>query len=105
MANIRNSNSFFIDTAAANHLEATAENLPNKNLKLLSLTVTAIAATTLLSLKDVITDEQKLIIRLDIVDKVQFFDFSRAPIVFPNGIHPETVTDCVATCVIQESQS
>jgi len=105
VANVRNSNTFFIDTAAADQTPATTGNLSIFNIKVTHITMTATAATSLISLKDVTTDAQKFIFRLDIVDKTQEFDFADNPIVFPNGIHPETVTDCVVTCVIRETRS
>lgn len=98
MANLRNSNSYYID--------GTLSTLAVKNIKLTHLMVTSTSSTSELIIKDITTGATKLHIRLAGTDDLttRFFDFSANPIVFPNGINPSTVTNCVATCLIQESR-
>lgn len=104
MANIRNSNTFYIDTAAADAAVATTGNLAINNIKVTYITITSTAATSELDLRDVTTAANKINLKLTVDDESQCFDFSASPLVFPNGINPNTVTDCVATCVIKESR-
>jgi len=102
MANIRNSNTFYIDTAAADAVATTTGNLASKNIRVSYITLTATAATSELILRDVTTAANKISLKLDVDNISKSFDFSETPLVFPNGINPSTVTDCTATCVVQE---
>ena len=103
MANIINSNTFFIDTAAADAVATTTGNFPGSNLKVAYITVTATAAPATLNLRDILTDVNKIELRVDTINTTERFNFAETPLVFPNGIHPETVTDCRATVVLKKT--
>lgn len=97
MANVRSANTFFID--------ATTPTLAIKNIKVLYITVTATAASAILNLRDVSTLDNKINVRVATSGETGRFSFVDSPLVFPNGIDPNTVTNCVATLVVQESRS
>lgn len=96
MANVRNSNTWYIDTAASS--------LAIANLKVSYVIVTATAAAAILNLQDVTTTANKANLRVATSGDSVVFDFSLKPLVFPNGILPSTVTNCVATCVLEETR-
>lgn len=102
MANVRSANTFFIDTAAADAVATTTGNLAVNNIRVSHILITATAGTSELVLRDVTNGNNKIILKRDVDDRSELFDFSEFPLVFPNGINPSTVTDCVATCVIQQ---
>ncbi len=95
MANVSNSNTFYIDSTGS---------LLIKNLKAMYVTVTATAANAILNLQDADTSVNKINLRVAISGDTQEFRFEDSPIVFPNGIKANTVTNCVATVVIKESR-
>lgn len=101
MANMRNANTFFIDTASS----TAGGTLILKNVSIVYLVVNATADNSHIELFDVTTGADKIHIHVPIQDDSRYFDFSEAPILFPNGIDPQTVTNCVATCVIRESNN
>lgn len=103
MANIRSSNTFFIDTAASDSGASTTGNLALKNVRLLYLVVNATGASPALTLRDVTTSAVKFTLTPANGPTTYYFDFSRKPAVFPNGINPHAVTNCNATLVIEES--
>jgi hypothetical protein len=103
VANVRNSNSFFIDTAAADAQPATTGNLALPNLKVSYITLSASSATAELTLRDVSTGVVKLNVEFGSNQDVLTLDYSRKPIVFTNGISPSTVSDVVATIIFEES--
>ena len=102
MANVRNSNTFYIDTAAANVTAATAGNLALRNVKVLYIMIAPTGSTADFVVKDVTTGALKFSVDLA-TQETKVLDFSRRPIVFPNGISPSTVTNCRVTMVIEES--
>lgn len=103
MANIRNANTYYIDTAAADHQPATTGNLAIKSIKVSYITMSS-SGVAEFNLRDVTTDANKINVKLDTANKTEYLDFSDKPLLFPNGIHPETVTNCKVTLVLQESQ-
>lgn len=92
MANIRNANTYYID--------GTASNLALKSVKVTHVIISASSATAILVLKDVTSGNIKFDGRVATSGESRTFDLSDNPIVFPNGIDPTTVTNCVATLVI-----
>ena len=103
MANVENSNTFFIDTVAADAVATTTGNLSGQNLRVAYIVVTATASPGILNLRDILTDVNKIELRVDTINTTERFNFAETPLVFPNGIHPETVTDCKATVVLKKT--
>lgn len=106
MANIRNANTIYIDTASAsgNTSVGTTGNFDVPGIKVKGLIVTPTSGDATLALKDVTTGATKLQAEAPNSDGSRHFDFSDDPIVFPNGIAPTTVTTCVATLIVTESR-
>ena len=98
MANLLNGNSFFADT----QYSVTTDDLVRASVQVTYITVTAVAANTVLKLGDVQAAAQpKIELRVATAGTTQIFDFSRKPILFPNGIRVLTLTATSnATCVI-----
>lgn len=94
MANVRNANTYYIDATGS---------LTLKNIKALFIIITATAANARLVLKDITTGATKMDVRITAADG-QFFDFSSAPLVFPNGIDVTTVTNCIAVVTVEETR-
>jgi hypothetical protein len=103
MANVRSANTYYIDTAAVNAGESTAGNLTSKNIRVLYVIITSTAAAASCILKDVSTDIFKAEFRVDTAHKTEYYDFNDHPMVFPNGIYPQTVNDCIVTLIVQEA--
>ncbi len=100
MANTRNANTFYIDT----QYSVSADELAVKNVKVVSITVTATSSGGQVVLSDS-NGNAKIDLRVATSDETQQFVFNENPIVFPTGIRPTTLTDAIVTCVIQESRS
>lgn len=96
MANVRSANTY--------HVDGTASTLDIKGIKVTHILVAVSTANAVLVLSDVTTGNKKLEIRLATDESTEFYDFSDNPIVFPNGINPSTVTNCVATLMLDESR-
>lgn len=96
MANVRNANTFYVD--------GTASDLEVKNIRVAYITVTSTAATASLILQDVTTTANKIRVDIASANETVELNFDENPIVFPNGIKPATVTNCVATLVLRESR-
>lgn len=105
MANERNSNTFYVDSSVASASATASGNLVAANLKLLGIVVSSSSAGAIAELHDVSTDDVKLRVHLAASSSSQYMDFSRRPIIFPNGISPRTLTNCVVTCIIEESRA
>jgi hypothetical protein len=99
MANVRSSNTFYIDTAYS----SSTDELVQKNLKLLSVSVTATSANAVVVLTD--SGTKKLDLRVATSGVTTLFDYSECPILFANSIRPTTLTNAVVTCVFQELRS
>jgi hypothetical protein len=100
MANVRSANTFYIDT----QYSTGSDELAIKNIRVLQITITATSANAVLLLADSTTGTKKLDLRVATSGASQIFDFSDSPVVFPNGIKPTTLTNAVATVVIEESR-
>ncbi len=95
MANIRNGNTYYIDTASV------TLDVPMVRVK--SITLTATNATNALILGD---GDNSYPTKLSLVGTngvSLVFDYSLSPIYFANGIRVKTVTACTATVVLEES--
>jgi len=95
MANVRNTNTYYIDTTGS---------LVIANIKVLGVVVTATSANAILNLQDNTTSDNKLNLRVATSGESKFFDFADSPVLFSTGIKPSTVTNCVATVIIQETR-
>lgn len=93
MANERNSNTVYIDS--------TGDISDTKNSRVVYVLLTATAANAELVLKDQVTTDNKIDLRLAISGDSKLFRFSDAPLVFPNGINIGTLTNALATLVIR----
>lgn len=91
MASYASSNAIYID--------ATGDLLTKKNLKLLSVTVTATSATAVIVLQDITNTSFKLDLRVADAGSTQVFDYSTGPMMFPNGFKCLTLTNAIATLV------
>lgn len=99
MANTRSSNTFYIDT----QYSGASDELAIKNLKVLYVIVTATAASAVLALSD--SGTAKVNLRVATSGETSVFDFSNAPILFATSVRPTTLTNAIATVVIQETRA
>lgn len=100
MANVRNSNSFYIDTQSA----VDADNLAVKGLAVAYVALTATAANGRLVLQDLTaTPTTKIDLRVEVSGHTEVFSFEMFPILFPNGIKPSVLSNAVATLVFKEN--
>lgn len=104
MANIRSSNSFYIDTAASDADATTAGNLAVQNIRVKHITMTSTASDAILVLRDVTTGTNKLELRIPAANDTLVVDYESVQIVFPNGINPSTVTNARATLLVEETR-
>lgn len=97
MANVRRGNTWWIDATGA--LGSATSNV--KTL-LYSVVITPTSANAILKLQDNSSTAQDLVeFRAATSGDSKTFDFSRKPIVFPNGIKVATVTNCNAAVVVE----
>lgn len=100
MANVRNANSFYIDTQYA----VAADQLAVKGLSVTNILVTATAANGRVVLQDITsTPTNKVDLRVATSGDTQNFEFSSQQLLFPNGIRPSTLTNAVVTVIFQEN--
>lgn len=104
MANIRNGNTFFIDTAASSEATSDVSNLVVQNIRIKAIILVATSANAILTLEDVSTGNTKIEVRVAASGDSKYIDLTRNPIVFPNGISPATVTNARATVIVEESR-
>lgn len=103
MANVRNSNTFYVNTVASNALSTDAANLPILNIRVTHIVVSANGAGAIVQLGDVTTGNLKFDGRVATDGESVEFSFEANPLVFPNGIYVATCTNAIATCVIRET--
>lgn len=96
MANVRNGNTFYIDS--------TSPVINSVNIRVKAILLTATAASGRVVLQDVTTNNIKADLRVATSGESRLFEFDKNPIVFPNGINPSTVTNAVATLIVEESR-
>jgi len=103
MANVRNSNTYFIDTASSGGPPATTNILDVKNIKVIGINIRATAANAVFVISDnASTQVIKWSAALAVDDTSQYDDLSDTPIIFPNGIAVTTLTNVVATLIVRE---
>lgn len=94
MANEKRGNMHYVDT--------TGVLSEKKNVKVSYIIITSTSATCELILKDVGASGPSLHLDISPTHTSQVFDFSRAPVVFPNGIEVTSMNNGHATLVLQE---
>lgn len=95
MANVRNGNTYYIDTQYS-----SSEELAVKGLRVTDIIVTTTGTTASVILQDSSTANIKF--RADEATSGVTTHFPlKSPIVFPNGIRPSTLTNCVVTVVFE----
>lgn len=98
MANVTNSNTIYID--ATGDLSIGTDT----NIRVFYVVMTATAGNAVLELEDnQASTVDKLYLGVATSGETKVFDFSRKPIVFPNGIEVTTATNVKATLVIDRS--
>ena len=96
MANVLNGNSWYVDSAYT----TSADDLIRPSTQVNYIVVTTTAANAILVMGDVQgTSSTKMELRVAASGASQLFDFSRKPLLFPNGIRITTLTNCKATFV------
>jgi len=96
VANVRNLNTDYVDSTGTLN--------SGKAAKVVYIIVTATSASAVLLLTDTASgNPKKLNLRVADANSTQVFDFSNSPIVFPNGVRVETLTNAVATVVYTTS--
>lgn len=90
-------NSIYVDQTG------TVTGSTERNSHVVYVVVTATAASGVLKLSDTVltTSAIKVDLRVATSGASQVFDFSRSPMVFPNGINVSTLTNAVATIVLK----
>jgi len=98
MANVRNGNTFFIDTASGSGGAKLAE----LNVLVLGVTVSPSGGAATLTLADAQSPAVvKLTLTVPSGVAAQYYDFSENPILFPNGIDPTAATTVQATAIVR----
>lgn len=100
MANVRNSNTFYIDT----QYSSAADELAVKNIKVVYAIVTATASSGRVVLGDS-SIATKIDLREAVSGTTAYFDFSNKPLVFSTSIRPTTLSNAVVTLVIEETRA
>lgn len=98
MANTRNGNTYYVDTAG------TLPNL-NKTLRLKGIIITPSASPGSIVLKDADTLAPKGTWSAAASGLTTLFDLITCPIVFPNGIVVSAVTSCTALLILEEARA
>lgn len=99
MANARIGNSIYIDSTG------TVTGSTEKNVLVSYVIVTATAASAILKLEDpsITVNNIKLDLRVATSGATQVFDFSTTPVVFPNGVAVDTITNATAMVVLKSA--
>lgn len=100
MANVRSANTFYIDTVHS----SSSDDLVIKNIKLIYLIISATSANAQIVLADATTGDKKVDLRAATSGSSYYVRFDENPVVFANGIKVATLTNAVATAVIEESR-
>lgn len=100
MGNIRNGNTFYIDT----QYSAASDELLIQGVRVPYVIVSASSSANQVILVDSVTGAKKLNLQnmnssANLGDS-RIFDFKANPLLFPNGIRPLTLSNCIVTCVI-----
>lgn len=99
MANVRSSNTFYMDT----QYSAASDELATKSLRIIGFFMTATSANAICVLTD--SGTKKFEYRLATSGTSVFLPIAQmgAPIIFGTSVRPTTLTNCTASAVIQES--
>ena len=98
MANVLNGNTWFVDT----QYTSEADDLVRKQLLVVYITVTATAANGRIVVGDSGSNPApKFDLRVAVANTTEIFRFEAKPSLFPNGIRVLTLSNAVATVVIQ----
>lgn len=100
MANARSANTFYIDTQHSGASDA----LDVANIRVTHVVVTATASNGRLVLQDYATSAVKADLRCATSGESAIFDFADNPLVFAGGIKAATLSNAIATCVLQEGR-
>ena len=98
MANIRNGNTFYIDT----QYSAASDELASKGIKVIGIFVTSTAAGGRVVLADS-SIATKLDLRVTADEDTVYFDLSNNPIIFSTSLRPTTLSGALVTCVLSVS--
>lgn len=95
MANVVNGNTIYIDTTDDISVAS------NTNIKVSYITIRAGAADARIELKD---NQSSAVNKVDLsvitIGETKLFDYSRKPIVFPNGIDATVTNSAIVTLVV-----
>lgn len=95
MANVRNGNTIYIDTASSD-LTSTATRIHY-------IAMSATGAGAVIVLQDAAANVNKIRLSHPNDKETHVFDFSERPLYFPGGVAVTTLTNCVATLVAETS--
>lgn len=95
VANVRNGNTYYVDSTGS---------LDIKNIKISSIYLTSTGASARIVLSDSSTGATKIDLRIAASGESKLFESENASIVFPNGITITTLSNAVATLLLEESQ-
>lgn len=102
MANVRNANTYHIDTASSGGPPATTNILDVNNVLVVYIMVTSSSTGAVLELANNSSSQQtKIRIEISSANTTERYNFESAPIIFPNGIAIATLTNCEATLVVR----
>lgn len=101
MANVRSGNTFYIDTQHS----VAADGITQAGLKLRKILVTATAAPGRIVLQDITTGITKFDLRVSAANTTQEFIFDDMSITFPTGLKASTLSQAVATLIIDEMRT
>lgn len=93
MANTRQSNTWYVDTA-------TSALTTDINQKIAAIIISNTAANAVLTLRETSGGSNKITLKNATDGSSQLFDFALKPIVFGTGIYVQTCTNCVATLIL-----
>lgn len=98
MANVLNGNTFFVDT----QYNTSADDLVRKNTLVTHIIIRATAANGRIVLTDVASNPAiKLDLEVKDAGDTKQFDFEESPVLFPNGIRAQTLSNAKVTVVIR----
>lgn len=101
MANVRNSNTFYIDT----QYTGSADELVASNLSVVGIIMRATGANAQVVLVDAQAAQPvKLSLGIATAGETIQLRLAEAPVLFPNGIRPLTLVNAVVTVILKESR-
>lgn len=97
MANVRNANTFYVDTQYVN----PGDELSGNNIMVHHIVACGDGGTGSFTLLDYVSGQKKFHAHIPANSTVQF-SFEEVPILFPTGIKPSVITNCILTLVVKE---